>query len=474
MKRVVSTQQAKAQDAAYDGDLGAIMDQAGYAVAQAAAASGVGYGTTVAVLAGTGNNGGDGYVAARYLARRGAAVTVHALGPPQTPEAIAAAELWKGAGGQTHNLDEVRRADLVIDAVFGVGFRGELPKELVAWEDTTAPRIAVDLVSGLDATSGDVAVGTYPAVETVALSSIKLGHLLGEGPAVSGRVTLAALDLPEPDASAQVCESGDAPRPDRPRDAHKWSAGAVAVVGGSRGMTGAAVLAAKSALRFGAGAVAMFAPGGLADAIDAAHPEIMVRAVGTGDGFAAADAGELTGQLDRFDALVVGPGLGQDVGAGFVDRIARTHARAVVLDADAIGAVEPGSLERDNLVVTPHGGEFATLAGKAPSLAAAADFAAAAGCVVLLKGPTTIVAAPNSLPWLVTSGGRELATVGSGDVLAGMIGALAARGLPIAVAARSAAHWHGIAGAHAARRGSVTAELLADSVGRYAFAPIVD
>lgn len=467
MKTVVSAIQSKAQDAAYEGDLGAVMERAGYAVANRAAAMGVGYGSRVAVLCGVGNNGGDGYVAARHLARRGASAMVHSLGEPKTLEAIAAAAEWSAAGGKVAELGAPVDADIVIDALFGVGFRGELPTSLSAWHGPLV--VAIDVVSGLDATSGEVADGALAATHTVALSHFKIGHFLGQGPAVTGQLELAELGLPEAEASLLLCEAADAPRPARSRTAHKWSAGSVAVVGGSDGMAGAAVLAAKAALNFGAGAVATFVPGGLAAELDAAHPEIMTNGLGDGSSLAGVDVSAVVEATDRFDVVIVGPGMGPDA-ADLVGALVPAVPQPLVLDADGLNAISVDVLaERTGrTIVTPHGGEFARLAGAEPTFDNATALSISTDSIVLLKGPATVIASGAATPWLVTSGGPELATVGTGDVLAGMIGALVSRGLEPVVAARSGAYWHGEAGASLAATSSVTAETLAEEVRRFA------
>ncbi len=470
MKPVVSSDQSKQQDAAYDGDLGAVMERAGFAVARQASALGGTYGSRVAVLAGTGNNGGDGYVAARHLARRGARVTVMALGEPRTVEAAAAHLAWRASGGEVGRLGDPVVANLLIDAVFGVGFHGDLPGDMSAWTGHPAPVVAVDVPSGLDATTGDAAAGTLPATVTVALSNYKLGHFLGDGPDMVGDLALVDLGMDPAEATLLLCEQSDAPRPERPRDSHKWSAGSVGVIGGSAGMAGAAVLAAKAALNFGAGAVATFVPGDLAAEIDAAHPEIMTHAAGSGDSLAEADPAEVLAAAARFSVLIVGPGMGAGT-SGFVAGLLQKTDKPVILDADGLNAISVQTLvdRRSATVITPHTGEFTRLVGQPGDHVAVQDLAERTGSTVLLKGPASIIASAGSSPWLVTSGGRELATVGSGDVLAGMIGALWARGLDPATAARSGAFWHGEAGARLAATSSVTADSLAEAARRFAF-----
>ncbi|NND04292.1 MAG: NAD(P)H-hydrate dehydratase, partial [Acidimicrobiia bacterium] len=407
------------------------------------------------------------YVAARYLARRGAAVTAYALAEPKTTEAVAAASRWAATGGTVAPIGAVEPSDILIDAVFGVGFRGELPPAVAAWRGSADRVVAIDVPSGLDASSGAAVKGVLNADLTVALSNFKVGHFFGSGPDVCGRLVLAPLSLPEAEATMYLCEAEDAPLPSRKRDAHKWSAGAVAVVGGSAGMAGAAVLSAKAALGFGAGAVATFVPSAIAGELDAAHPEIMTRGVGVGSGWDGVKAADL--DLDRFDCIVVGPGMGSG-GTELVHSLLASVDQPIVLDADGLNVTTPADLadRRSQTVITPHGGEFKRLTGSGAHHLAASQLADDADAVVLLKGPNTTIAQPGSQPWLVTTGGPELASVGTGDVLAGMIGALIGRGLDAPVAARSAAYWHGVAGADIATTSSVTADRMADAIRRFA------
>jgi len=470
VKPVVTAAQAKLQDEIYPGDLGAVMERAGYAVAVAAGRMGADYGARVAVLAGVGNNGGDAYVAARHLARRGCQVVVHSMGPPRTEESASALATWLASGGRVRPLDEHSRADVVVDGLFGVGFHGELPAAAQRWAASDATVVAIDVPSGLDGSTGEAAAGTFVAECTIGLSAFKVGHFVGNGPDHVGALHLVDLGMPAPEPTLRLCELIDAPRPERPRDAHKWSAGSVAVVGGSAGLVGAAVLAARAALAFGAGAVAAFVPGGLATLLDAAQPEIMTHGIGDGTSLSAADPSELLAAVKRFDALVVGPGMGvgcEAITSAIVDAAPQT----LVLDADGLNSTAGAALagRRFPLIATPHGGEFTRLGGEAPSHQAAQRLASKSGSVVLLKGPASVIADPTGPPWLVTTGGPELATVGTGDVLAGMIAALAARGLSPAVAARSAAFWHGRIGAGLATAGAVTAGALVDEARRFAF-----
>lgn len=434
------------------------MDRAGWAVAQAAAGLGAGYGRRVTVLAGPGNNGGDGYVAARYLHYRGVATEVQYLAEPKTEVARRAAAAAAAAGVPIDFLRPPGRADLVIDAVFGGGFRGGIPAELAAWADFDAPVLAVDIPTGLSPADGTACGGGFRAVATVTFHALKPGHLLGEGPDRCGPVTVADIGLVGGVPELMVVEATDAPRPPRERRAHKWSVGSVLVVGGAAGMVGAAVLAGRAALSFGAGAVGVAGPDPAS--IQQLAPELL--------------AYSLDSIPDRYQVLVVGPGLGQDHADLVVNLI--EQGKPMVIDADGLTALggrgqDAGAAVRvgPGTVLTPHAGEFARMAPDLPATPrGAAGLAERTGAVVVLKGSPTVVTG-GGIPWVVTTGGPELATIGTGDVLAGMIGALLARGVEPLAASRSAAFWHGMAAAELAREGTVIADRLAHHVGRWAW-----
>jgi ADP-dependent NAD(P)H-hydrate dehydratase / NAD(P)H-hydrate epimerase len=455
MKPILTAEEYRRVDQAYTGDMDQAMDRAGFAVALAAARLGTGYGKRVVVLAGPGNNGGDGYVAARYLKRRGAAVEVHALTAPRALEAVRAADLARDRGVPIRGLGAVVGADLVIDALFGGGARGGLSPEVVAWMSTTAPVVAVDYPTGLDPSSGDVEARAFRAIETVTFGTLKTGHVRGQGPDYCGRVTVVDIGIEGGEASMWLAEEDDAPRPSRPRRAHKWSGGAVLVAGGSTGMVGASVLAARSALHFGAGSVAVSSP--RADLVTAAAPELLTMS------FEEAEE-----RLDRFDVVIVGPGLDEsdsDAVIQILGKASRVLLDAGGLDSALLDAAAEGGTE---VVVTPHAVEFQRVAGVGGGAFSVRSFAHKKGVVVLLKGNPTLIS-DGSEPILVRTGGPELATIGTGDVLAGMIGALWARGLDPRTAAVSAAYWHGVAGADLAESETLTADALARHVGRFAW-----
>jgi NAD(P)H-hydrate epimerase len=470
MQLVITPEESGRLDAAAPDPVETLMERAGLGVALAATRLGVGYGSRVVVLAGRGNNGGDGYVAARHLAGRGVSVVVHALGEPKDPHGAAgtAAARARAAGVRIVQLGRPEPADLVIDALFGVGFEGSLPDAVVPWTTSAAPVLAVDVPSGLDAATGTTSGPAFTAVATVTFHAMKPGHLLGEGPERCGPVSIVDIGLDGGEPTLLVCEADDAPRPDRPRTAHKWSAGSVAVVGGAPGITGAPMLTAQAALAMGAGSVALVCPAALQPTYAARTIEVMTRGVGKGPRFAPDDAAAVLDTASRFDVMVLGPGLG-DGTQGFVPALLAGWDGPMVLDADGLNALDGVDVLASRAaptIITPHAGEITRLIGSA-KLATVSRLPDDAGVVVVMKGNPTFVLGADR--WVITSGGPELATIGTGDVLAGAIAALWSRGLAGEVAARSGAYWHGVAGAALAEEGTVTAERLADAIRRYAW-----
>lgn len=465
---MITAEESGRLDAAATEPVDVLMERAGYGVALAAVGMGASYGTKVAVLAGKGNNGGDGYVAARHLARRGCAVVIHAFGEPtQGGPAARASRAAISAGVQVVAAGEPPQADLVIDALFGVGFRGSLPEEVGSWIDQPAPVLAVDIPSGLDADTGSAAVPAFRASRTVTFHALKPAHLIGEGPDRCGDVSVVDIGLKGGRAAFVMCDAADAPRPQRRRTAHKWDVGSVVVVGGSPGISGAPLLAANAALAMGAGSVGLLCPTGLAD-LYAPWPDVMTRSIGNGDCFTADDVTAIVEGASRFDVMVLGPGIGRDQ-EDLVTDLLNTWDRPMLLDADGLNALTGPRTLADRTaptVITPHAGEFTRLTGGPATYTAVAKLSEEAGVVALLKGAPTFVA--GSLLWAVTTGGPELATIGTGDVLSGAIGALWARGLDAEAAARSGAYWHGVAGAAVAERETLTASSLTGALAALA------
>jgi len=374
-------------------------------------------GRRVVVVAGKGSNGADGRVAARWLRSFGAQVRV--VDAASAPVALPA-------------------ADLVVDAAYGTGFSG-------AYEPPDPGRAAVlacDVPTGVDGDTGAVEQAVR-ADETVTFGAEKPGLLLGDGPAHAGRVHVEALGLDCSRARAWLVEDQDVRLvPPRPRQGHKWQS-AVLVVAGSPGMLGAAQLCATSALRSGAGYVVLASPG--CAAADLPPGEHVGRTVAA-EGWEA----DVIPLLERCRAVALGPGLGATgPTAQGVRALLAAYEGPVVLDADALAGLDLDELARRHAptVLTPHEGEFTRLFGPVGQDRMAAVVAAAArsGAVVLLKGPTTVVADRDGAVRLAAAGTSRLATAGTGDVLTGLTAALLARAVPALDAAGLAAHAHGAA-----------------------------
>ncbi len=399
MKPVVTPAQMREIDAEADVSVDVLIARAGWAVAdEARRLLGGTYGKRVAVLVGGGNNGADGRAAASLLEDWGVRCAV-----------FDAASLPPRISG----------FDLVIDSCFGTGFRGTFDAPDVG----DIPVLAVDIPSGIDGLTGRASGALLAARLTVSLGAAKPGNLLGDGAVYGGRLVVRDIGLELPADGIMMAEAIDLRRwPRRALDHHKWKS-AMWVIGGHASGSGAPTLAARAGARSGASYVLFSVPG---DAAACGPIESVTVAAD-----AAID--------DRIRALVVGPGLPvSDEAAGLVRRLlADCGSRGIVLDAGAISAVagDPHSVRASlaSVVLTPHDGEFQQLTGNKPAddrLAAAADLAAEYDAVVLLKGPATIVAAPDGRTVVSVAGDERLATAGSGDVLAGVIGSGMAQGLP--------------------------------------------
>jgi hydroxyethylthiazole kinase-like uncharacterized protein yjeF len=420
-----------------------LVERAGGAVARAARRLlGGAYGRRVVVVAGKGNNGADGLVAARLLSFWGVRV-----------------EVFRLAGGvDIVRLDRaLRSADLAVDAMFGTGFRGPLagdPAAVVAALDRAGvPTLAVDIPSGVDGATGAVRGPAVVAVATVCLAALKPGLLLEPGASHAGDVEVADIGVSTGAAAIGVVEAADLSGwlPRRPPESHKWAVGGVYVVAGSEGMTGAANLTGRAALRAGAGIVVCGLPGEAA--VRASGGEVITRSLPATTGGALDEPGakEVLDGLERFRCLVVGPGLGRaEPTVAAVRRLVADAPIPVVLDADGLNALsgDLGPLRERSApsVLTPHAGEYERLAGEPVGedrVAAARRLAERARSVVLLKGSRTVVAGPDGTAAININGGPWLATAGTGDVLSGLLGALVARGMAPFQAAAGAAWLHG-------------------------------
>ena len=445
-----------------------LIEHAGRAIADAVARRQP-LGTAIVVVAGPGNNGGDGFVAGRLLSERGFRVRVLSLGGSDRLRGDAA-EAARRFGGDIEPASPTGLADAgtIIDAIFGAGLarpaEGAARAMIEAMNACAAPILAVDLPSGINGSTGARLGTAIKAAETVTFFRRKPGHLLLPGRLHCGKVRVADIGIKAdvlshigPRTFANAPELWKASFPVPRVDAHKYARGHAVVVSGGlsrAGGTGAARLAARGALRAGAGLVTIAAPREALAVHAAATTAVMVRAV---DG--AAELATMLGDR-RLNAVVLGPGGG--VGAPMRELVAAALAgeRAVVLDADALTsfAEDPTALwaataDRSATVMTPHQGEFSRVFKGEPSVLHAASKLAAAraaanrsNAIVVLKGPDTVIAAPDGRAAINDNAPPWLATAGSGDVLSGMIAALLAQGMPGFEAACAAVWLHGEAG----------------------------
>jgi len=436
-----------------------LMERAGRAVAWAVRRrfDGV-YGRRAVVVCGKGNNGGDGLVAARVLAGWGVRVDVAKLTDP--PDAATLERM-------------IDRADVLVDAMYGTGFTGALDGTAAAIAARTEdlPTVAVDIPSGVDGQTGAASGVVVDAVETVTFAARKPGLVFEPGRSHAGSVHVADIGIDVGPVTLGLTGPGDVRGwlldHERPPDTNKWRAG-VLVVGGSGGMTGAPRLVSEAAMRAGAGIIWCAIPGHEA-AVRAGGSEIITKALPATDDGALAGLDDLVSSIDRFRGLAVGPGLGTaDPTRAAVRELMAKAARPVVLDADGLNAFAGDAAtlrERPGpTVLTPHDGEYARLTGEpvgTDRVDSARRLAALTGATVLLKGATTVIAAPDGRATLNVTGGPELATAGSGDVLSGIIAGLIARGLPVFEAAAAGAFIHGRAGDRSGHTGLIASDLIA-------------
>ncbi|GIF12328.1 NAD(P)H-hydrate dehydratase [Actinoplanes teichomyceticus] len=426
------------------------------------------YGARVLLLVGSGDNGGDTLYAGAALAARGAQVRALLLTPDRVHLAGLAA--LRRSGGFT-TTDLPARADLVLDGIVGIGAAGGLRPaaaalvsrlgELRGRTGQRPPVVAVDVPSGVAVDTGDVPGEAVTADVTVTFGCLKPAHVAGPAAPRCGQVELVDIGLGPvlvTDPAVRVAEAADVaawwPRPGAASD--KYTRGVVGLATGSARYPGAALLSTAGALA---------GPAGMVRYAGSAHREV-VRA------HPSVVAAPRVGDAGRVQAWACGSGLGTDHAARTELRSVLATPLPVLLDADAItllvGGEHAEDLRRDApLVLTPHDGEFKRLAGEAPGadrMGAAARLAAWTNAVVLLKGDRTIVASPGGEIWANPTGTAALATAGSGDVLAGLLGSLLAAGVPAVRAAVAAAYVHGLAGRHAALAGPVTAPDIAAAV----------
>ena len=452
-----------------------------------------------AVFCGPGNNGGDGAAAARFLAERGLETRAFLVGSREKmtadtrlmEERLAQAGLALEDWQTEEQKDWCACADLILDALLGVGLRGEVRpgvKETILWLDSLdKPVLAVDIASGIHSDTGEVMGAALHAAVTVTFTLPKFGHLEGQGGYYTGELKTADIGIPE-DVVEQVlaenddegkapvfeaCDGACAGRllPRRRPDGHKGTFGRVSITGGSIGFTGAPVLATRGAARCGSGLIFLGVPESIYPVTAASCLEVMPSPLSDQNGRISSRAFfQILERLNSCDAGLIGPGLGRSQELSLlVCKLLEQTAVPLVLDADGLYAVK----DRKELlrqrqekglvtILTPHEGEFAYLGGDL-SLGrrrAALRFAERYGCILALKGPATVTASPDGRVYINTTGNNGMAKGGSGDVLAGMVLSFLGQGMEPVEAAALAVYLHGLAG-----------DLCRDRLGEYGMLP---
>lgn len=433
------------------------MARAGRAVARTAIRMlGGRYGKKVVIVCGTGNNGGDGYVAERVLRREG----VVAL----------------AVSADNFDASKLPAPDLVIDAIYGTGFHGAADDPAIAWvRECGAQVLSVDIPSGVDGLTGAVRGDAVQADITVAIAAQKIGTAVGAGAIHSGLVEVVDIGIPIHESSASMTDRPfvTGVLPHREVDSHKRSRGSVAILGGSRGMSGAMILAGRGAMRAGAGYVTAGVTEEIQPIVAGSLAEGVTRALTGEETLGPQSLDEFKPVLERATALAIGPGLGEGDGQrDLVVNSLRTVGLPIVLDADGLnvlaGHTSALSDRAASTVITPHPAELARLlevdVGEVQRDRVKAARAAAQrfGCVVVLKGFRTLIAAGDRLV-VNPTGGPALATAGTGDVLTGVIATLLAQGLDPFDAAVVGTYVHGLAGDISGDEGVVAGD-VADNI----------
>jgi NAD(P)H-hydrate epimerase len=422
---LVTADEVRAAEAAHPGPMAELMERAGTAVAHVVLERFPG---RVAVVCGGGSNGGDGGVAERVLREAG------------------------------REIVEVADADVVVDALFGIGFhdapRAEAARQIEAINGAGVPVVAIDVPSGVDGSTGEVPGAAVRATVTVTFEARKVGLAVAPGRAHAGEVVVAPIGLALAEHRHElVTESILAEVPLKQGDTTKYRSGSVLVVGGSPGMTGALCLCAEAVFRADAGYVTVACDEDSIPIVEAQLREAVKRPLA-----------EVEAALEKANALAIGPGLGRDRG-DLVRRLLASDKPAVV-DADGLFELEPFEREAAT-VLTPHAGELGRLLDRdsawvdAHRLEAATTAAERFGCVVLLKGSDTLVAAPGQGVLVAPFGVAALATAGTGDVLTGVVAAFLAKRMEPRLAAAAAAAVHGLAARSLPQPGLMAHDLLA-------------
>ena len=443
----------------------------------------------VVIVAGPGNNGGDGFVVARRVLTLGHDAEVFLLGDPERLKGDARAnhDAWRGLGGRVSVvaddfafLTQLAATDAIVDALLGTGLdrvvEGSVLGVIEAMNASPARRFALDIPSGLDANTGSALGAAVRAEATITFGHLKLGLATPRGAEHAGDVHVVDIGVPgdlsrEVGHSALGLENVDVAEliGSRRVSSHKGSAGHVLVVAGSQGKTGAALLVARGALRAGAGLATLCTFPDAAAALDQRVLEEMTLRIDPDHIEASLDAA-----LARTDVVAIGPGLGLDERARrVVDHVVRGWDGPKVVDADAlsllVGRVETLKSAKGTLILTPHPGELGRLLGTSANEVERDRFSALrrivelSGAIVLLKGARTLIGAPGEVPTVILAGSPALATAGSGDVLTGVLAACSQELTP-RFAALAGAHLHALAGERWAERVGADRGLLAHEI----------
>ena len=445
LEPLLTAEETRAAEEAYGGPLDELMERAGTAVADLVQRSFPG---RVTVVCGGGNNGGDGKVCARVLREAGREVTV------------------------VEKYGDLGEPNVIVDALLGIGLkeepRDEAARMIELMNASRRPVVAVDVPSGVNASTGEVPGAAVRAAVTVTFGAAKVGLAVAPGRFHAGSVHVAPIGLrPAGHENALVPASALAEVPPKRADSTKYSAGSVLVVGGSRGLTGAPMLTALAAFRADAGYVAVGAPESTLPVLEARLLEVVKRPLpeDAGGRLLPRSLDAILDAAEKADALALGPGLGRTEGTVELVRLLLEQLDLpLVLDADALWELEPFTRAAPT-VLTPHSGELARLLGgqevDVHRLDAVKRAAALFGSVVLLKGADTLVAAPRAGVLVCDYGTPALATAGSGDVLTGIVAAFLAKGMEAQRAAAAAAVAHGVASSLVdPRRGAIASDLL--------------
>jgi NAD(P)H-hydrate epimerase len=451
LEPLMTAEETRRAEEAYPGhpeSMGELMERAGTAVAEIIRGRFPG---RVAVVCGKGNNGGDGRVAARVLREAGREVTI------------------------VEEFGELGEPDVIVDALFGIGLRDAPHDDAARMIDRInaagRPVVAVDVPSGVDGSSGEVPGAAVRATVTVTFGAAKVGLAVSPGRFHAGTVHVAPIGLAVAEHEhALVPASVLADVPRKQGDSSKYRAGAVLVVGGSRGLTGAPMLAALAAFRADAGYVAVAAPESTLPVLEGRLLEAVKRPLpdDAAGRLLPRSADAILEAAERADAVAIGPGLGRSDGTHELVRILLERLdKPVVLDADALWELEPFESRSAPTILTPHAGELGPMLGINPRdvdahrLESLRRATARYGATVLLKGADTLVAAPRTGALVASYGAPSLATAGTGDVLTGIVAAFLAKGMEPRLAAAAAAVAHGVASRLVpAQPGTIASDLL--------------